>query len=66
MRKSTHWTRLDETNLLYARTIARELGESHGNSFAAAFLDEFEDCLTRLAMRSLLDDLLQCDPPRER
>ena len=47
------WTLLDETMMLYARTLENELRRTHGVLFAATFLDEFESEIRRVASYSL-------------
>lgn len=64
MTKPTYWTVLDETTLLFARTIEWQLRQSHGMLFAAAFLDEFASQIEKLAMQTLLADLSEISGPR--
>ena len=47
------WTLLDETMLLYARTLENELRRTHGVLFTAAFLDEFEMEIRKIALLSM-------------
>ena len=63
MKKTTHWTVLDETTLLFARTMEHELRRTHGTLFAAAFLDEFDTQISNMAMRTLLSQQLRLTPP---
>jgi hypothetical protein len=62
MKISLHWTLLDETMLLFSRTIESEFRRTHDTLFAAAFLDEFENAMTNVAMRSLLSQLQDIGP----
>ena len=48
------WTLLDETMLLYARTLEHELRRTHGVLFTATFLDEFEPEIRKLVFHSLV------------
>lgn len=54
MTSSNSWTLFDETVLLYARTMEHELRNTHGVLFAAAFLDEFEGEIRKVAFNSLI------------
>lgn len=58
----TTWTIFDEALHRIAATVQHELKQTHGASFAAAFLDEFEDQLRALAARSLPPSE-QAEPP---
>ena len=57
MTKPAKWTDLDETTLQFSRTMESELRQSHGTLFAAAFLDEFENEINKIAMQSLIAGL---------
>lgn len=48
------WTLLDETLVLYVRTLEHELRRTHGVLFTATFLDEFEPEIRKIASRSLI------------
>ena len=47
------WTLLDETMMLYSRTLENELRRTHGVLFAATFLDEFEPEILKVVSYSL-------------
>lgn len=47
------WTLLDETMMLYCRTLEHELRRTHGVLFTADFLDEFEPEIRKVAFYSL-------------
>ena len=62
MKISPHWTLFDETTLLFSRTIASEFCRTHGTLFAAAFLDEFENEINKIAMRSHISQFQDMGP----
>ena len=60
---STSWTIFDETLLYFAQSLEVELRRTHGVLYAAAFLDEFENELCSIALRSVRSQLPQLVPP---
>ena len=58
------WTVVDETTLYFARTIDLEFRPTHGALFSAAFLDEFEDEISKVMFRYLVTQLTNTSPPR--
>lgn len=63
MNTSASWTILDETVLFFAQSLEFELRRTHGILFAAAFLDEFENEVTHIALRSVRSQLPSIAPP---